>query len=69
MFIFQGDNDSTIEEVRSDTFDVNWYFYTKEEFDDAVEFIYWMPPLYDIWIYEHVCRDHNQELAHHQKGT
>ena len=23
MFIFQGDNDSTIEEVRSDTFDVN----------------------------------------------
>ena len=49
-FIRQEDNNSTIEDICSDIFDINLDWYAEEEFYDAVSLVYRTPPLHDVWI-------------------
>ena len=50
--ILQGDNDSKIEVIYSDIFDINRYWYAEDEFYDAKNIIYWLSPLHNFWIDE-----------------
>ena len=67
--LLQGYNDSTVEAICSDIFDINIYWYGKEEFGYAVNLINWPPPLHVVWLNEWGRRDWKQELERQRKST
>ena len=50
-------------------FDINKYWYAKEDFDHAGNIIYQPPPLNDVWLYEWGHNYWKQELERHRKYT
>ena len=69
IFIFQVDDDSTIEVICSDIFDINNDWYAGEEFDNADNIIYQPPPLHNVWLDERVRRDWKQDLVQKRRCT
>ena len=69
MIICQGDNDSTIEAIWSDIFDINPDWYAKEYFEDAGNLVYWPPPLHNVWLDEQISRDWRQEFEIQRNST
>ena len=67
--LFQGGYDSKIEAIFIDLFDINQCWYSKEEFDDDKNIIYWPPHLDNVRLYKWGRRDQKQELSQQRKRT
>ena len=59
----QWDNDPVIDTICNDLFDSIKDWYAEKEYESSRQLIYRPPPLDDVWLDEHVCRERKTELG------